>query len=44
MPAFNAARTLRETYDEFMAQGIVDLVIVVDDPSQDEPVAIGRTL
>src|SRR5438132_10917829 len=44
MPAYNAARTLRQTYDEVMAQGIVDLVIVVDDASQDETVAIARTL
>lgn len=44
MPAYNAARTLRLTYDEVMAQGIVDLVIVVDDASQDDTVAIARTL
>src|SRR5881296_664572 len=44
MPAYNAARTLRRTYDEVMAQGIVDLVIVVDDGSHDETVAIARTL
>jgi len=44
MPAYNAARTLRRTYDEVMAQGIVDLVIVVDDASHDETVAIARTL
>jgi glycosyltransferase involved in cell wall biosynthesis len=44
MPAYNAARTLRRTYDEVMAQGIVDLVIVVDDASKDETVAIARTL
>ena len=44
MPAYNAARTLQQTYDEVMAQGIVDLVIVVDDGSQDETVAIARTL
>src|SRR6476469_3080265 len=44
MPAYNAARTLRQTYDEVMAQGIVDLVIVVDDASHDETVAIARTL
>jgi glycosyltransferase involved in cell wall biosynthesis len=31
MPAYNAEHTLRRTYDEVMAQGIVDLVIVVDD-------------
>jgi len=30
MPAYNAAQTLRRTYDEVMAQGIVDLVILVD--------------
>jgi glycosyltransferase involved in cell wall biosynthesis len=44
MPAYNAARTLRRTYDEVMAQGIVDLVIVVDDASQDETTALARTL
>src|SRR5712675_1826045 len=44
MPAYNAARTLRRTYDEVMAQGIVDLIIVVDDASQDDTVAIARTL
>lgn len=44
MPAYNAAKTLRQTYDEVMAQGIVDLVIVVDDASHDETVAIARTL
>ncbi|MDQ6622802.1 MAG: glycosyltransferase family 2 protein [Verrucomicrobiota bacterium] len=44
MPAYNAARTLRRTYDEVMAQGIVDLIIVVDDASHDDTVAIARTL
>ena len=44
MPAYNAARTLRRTYDEVMAQGIVDLIIVVDDASKDDTVAIARTL
>src|SRR5580765_2723128 len=44
MPAYNAARTLRRTYDEVMEQGIVDLVIVVDDASHDDTVAIARTL
>jgi glycosyltransferase involved in cell wall biosynthesis len=44
MPAYNAARTLRRTYDEVMAQGIVDLVIVVDDASCDETAAIARML
>src|SRR4026207_1365756 len=44
MPAYNAARTLRQTYDEVMAHGLVDVVIVVDDASHDETVAIARTL
>jgi glycosyltransferase involved in cell wall biosynthesis len=44
MPAYNAERTLRRTYEEVMAQGIVDLVIVVDDASRDETTAIARTL
>ena len=30
MPAYNAAKTLRKTYEEVMAQGIVDLVVLVD--------------
>jgi glycosyltransferase involved in cell wall biosynthesis len=44
MPAYNAAKTLRRTYDEVMAQSVVDLVILVDDASSDETVAIARTL
>ncbi len=44
MPAYNAARTLRRTYEEVVAQGIVDLVIVVDDASHDDTVTIARTL
>ena len=44
MPAYNAARTLRRTYDEVMAHGIVDLVIVVDDASHDATVALAREL
>ncbi len=44
MPAYNAAQTLKKTYDEVMAQGIVDLVIVVDDASRDETVAVAKTL
>src|SRR5277367_3058891 len=44
MPAYNAARTLKRTYDEVMAQGVVDLVIVVDDASKDETTAVAREL
>jgi len=44
MPAYNAAKTLRLTYDEVMAQEIVDKVILVDDGSEDETVEIAREL
>ena len=44
MPAYNAAQTLRKTYDEVIAQGIVDLIIVVDDGSSDETVSIATVL
>ena len=44
MPAYNAERTLRRTYDEVMAQGIVDHMIVVDDASTDETVKVASTL
>jgi glycosyltransferase involved in cell wall biosynthesis len=44
MPAYNAAQTLRQTYDEVVEQGIVDSIILVDDASRDETVAIARTL
>jgi glycosyltransferase involved in cell wall biosynthesis len=44
MPAYNAARTLHETHRETMEQGVVDLVIIVDDGSHDETVAIARQL
>ena len=44
MPAYNAARTLLQTHAEVLAQGIVDLVILVDDASTDETAALARTL
>ena len=44
MPAYNAEKTLRRTYEEVMAQKIVDLIILVDDASHDDTVAIARTL
>jgi glycosyltransferase involved in cell wall biosynthesis len=44
MPAYNAAETLRKTYDEVMAQGVVDRVIVVDDASRDRTASLARTL
>ena len=44
MPAYNAEQTLRRTYDEVMAQGMVDRVIVVDDASRDGTAALARSL
>lgn len=44
MPAYNAAQTLKMTYDEVMIQEIVDLVILVDDASSDETSAIAARL
>ena len=43
MPAYNAARTLKQTYDE-IPRDIVDHIIVVDDASHDETAAIARGL
>ncbi len=43
MPAYNAARTLRMTYME-LPQDAVDMVILVDDGSTDDTVAIAREL
>jgi len=44
MPAYNAARTLPQTYDEVREQGIVDEIILVDDHSRDDTVAVARSL
>jgi glycosyltransferase involved in cell wall biosynthesis len=44
MPGHNVERTLKRTYDEVMAQKIVDKVILVDDGSTDRTAAIGKTL
>jgi glycosyltransferase involved in cell wall biosynthesis len=44
MPAYNAARTLRQTYNEVRQQGLVDWIILVDDGSRDETAEIARTL
>ena len=44
MPAYNSAKTLRQTHAEVLAQGVVDRVIVVDDASGDETVTIARQL
>lgn len=44
MPAYNAAKTLRPTYEEIRDQGIVDTVILVDDRSRDDTVAVAKSL
>jgi len=44
MPAYNAAKTLRKTYDEVIAQDVVDLIVIVDDKSHDETVSIAHAL
>lgn len=44
MPAYNAERTLRATYEEVMAQGVVDLVVLVDDASSDRTAALAHSL
>ena len=44
MPAYNASKTLKKTYDEVMAQGVVDHVIVVDDASPDDTAEIASDL
>ncbi len=43
MPAYNAALTLERTYDD-IPQSVVDRIILVDDVSRDDTVAIARHL
>jgi glycosyltransferase involved in cell wall biosynthesis len=43
LPAYNAARTLRQTHEE-LPHEIVDHVILVDDASQDETTTLARRL
>lgn len=44
MPAYNAEATLRKTHEEVMTQGIVDMVIVVDDASNDRTMEVAASL
>ena len=44
MPAYNAAETLEQTHAEIQAQGVVDLIVVVDDASRDETTTIAKRL
>jgi glycosyltransferase involved in cell wall biosynthesis len=43
MPAYNAAATLRSTYLE-IPPGVVDEIILVDDHSHDDTIAVAREL
>jgi glycosyltransferase involved in cell wall biosynthesis len=44
MPAYNAERTLVQTWREVVAHDIVDLVLVIDDASSDRTLAVARGL
>lgn len=44
MPAYNAEKTIIRTYEEVMAQEIVDLVIIVDDASCDSTAHVAGSL
>jgi len=44
MPAYNAEETLLKTYNEVIATGIVDEVILVDDASKDRTVEVAKTI
>lgn len=44
MPAYNAEKTLLKTYNDVMAQGVVDKVILVDDASPDNTVKVAEGL
>jgi glycosyltransferase involved in cell wall biosynthesis len=44
MPAYNAAKTVRRTYDEVREQELVDEIILVDDKSCDDTVAVAQVL
>ena len=44
MPAYNAEKTLRKTYNEVREQGIADSIIVVDDCSNDRTESVAMSL
>ena len=44
MPAYNAAKTLQRAFDEVCEQGLVDVVVVVDDCSRDETADLAARL
>ena len=44
MPAYNATETLKQTYDEVKATGVVDHVILLDDTSHDTTAEAAKNL
>lgn len=44
MPAYNAERTLKETYCHVIEQGVADIIIVVDDCSKDDTKQVADSL
>jgi glycosyltransferase involved in cell wall biosynthesis len=44
MPAYNAAKTLKQTHQEVQEQQLVDSIILVDDGSRDDTVEVARKL
>ena len=44
MPAYNAEQTLRTAYEEVVAQGVADVIVIVDDCSKDGTESIARSL
>ena len=44
MPAYNAEKTLRSAYDEVVAQGVADVVVIVDDCSKDGTEVVAKGL
>ena len=44
MPAYNAGKTLRETYCGVIEQGVADVIVVVDDCSKDDTRDVANSL
>ena len=44
MPAYNAEKTLRTAYDEVVAQGVADVIVIVDDCSSDATQKVAESL
>ena len=44
MPAYNAEKTLRTAYNEVVAQGVADVIVIVDDCSSDATQKVAESL